>query len=157
MPKIIKYLSKDKLWICLFGVTYLAFIITYNIFSLKSIFYISHVAAYVLQIIFCITIVFEIVFFLIQLIKLFITPRTHLLTSFIGLFCGLVFSFGWFGFLNFYFDYFDYGYNNDLGFILAAFIPALGCFLGYIILVLIKILRCLCCFLLVKQSNDSYP
>ena len=148
MPTVIKYLSKDKLWICLFWVTYLAFIINYNIFSLKSIFYISHVAAYVLQIIFCITIVFEIVFFLIQLIKIFITPRTHLLTSFIVLFCGLVFSFGWFGFLIFYFDY-DY---NDLGFIL----PTFGCFLGYIILVLIKILRCLCCFLLVKQFNDSY-
>ena len=156
MPKIIKYLSKDKLWICLFGVTYLAFIITYNIFSLKSKFYSSHVAEDVLQIIFCITIVFEIVFFLIQLIKLFITPRTHLLTSFIGLFCGLVFSFCWFGILNFYFDYFDYSYNYDLGFILATFIPTLGCFLGYIILVLIKILRCLCCFFLVKQSNDSY-
>ncbi len=156
MPKIIKYLSKDKFWICLFWVTYFAFIITYNIFSLKSKFYSSHVAEDVLQIIFCITIVFEIVFFLIQLIKLFITPRTHLLTSFIGLFCGLVFSFCWFGILNFYFDYFDYSYNYDLGFILATFIPTLGCFLGYIILVLIKILRCLCCFFLVKQSNDSY-
>ena len=155
MPKIIKYLSKDKLWISLFWITYLAFIITYNIFSLKSKFYISHVAAYVLQIIFCITILFEIIFFLIQLIKLFIIPQTHVLTSFLGLFCGLVFSFGWFGILNFYIRYFNYGYN-DLGFILATFIPTLGCFLGYIILVLIKILRCLCCFFLVKQSNDSY-
>ena len=155
MPKIIKYLSKDKLWLCLFWITYLAFIITYNIFSLKSKFYISHVAAYALQIIFCITILFEIIFFLIQLIKLFIIPQTHVLTSFLGLFCGLVFSFGWFGILNFYIRYFNYGYN-DLEFILATFIPTLGCFLGYIILVLIKILRCLCFFFLVKQSNDSY-
>lgn len=156
MPKIIKYLSKDKLWICLFGVTYLAFIITYNIFSLKSIFYISHVAAYVLQIIFCITIVFEIVFFLIQLIKLFIIPQTHVLTSFLGLFCGLVFSFCWFGILYFYFEYVSNGYD-DIGFIIAMFIPVLGCFFGYIILVLIKILRCLYCYLSVKQVNNSYP
>ena len=155
MPKIIKYLSKDKLWICLFWVAYLTFIVTFNIFSLRSEFYISDAAPHILFIIFCIIIISEIVFFLIQLIKLFIIPQTHVLTSFLGLFCGLVFSFGWFGILNFYIRYFNYGYN-DLEFILATFIPTLGCFLGYIILVLIKILRCLCFFFLVKQSNDSY-
>ena len=149
MPKIIKYLSKDKLWICLFGVTYLAFIITYNIFSLKSIFYISHVAAHIRFILFCIIIISEIVFFLIQLIKLFIIPQTHVLTSFLGLFCGLVFSFCWLGILYFYFEHVSNGYD-DIGFIIAMFIPALGCFFGYIILVLIKILRCLYYFFLVK-------
>ena len=156
MPKIIKYLSKDKLWICLFWVAYLTFIVTFNIFSLRSEFYISDAAPHILFIIFCIIIISEIVFFLIQLIKLFIIPQTHVLTSFLGLFCGLVFSFCWLGILYFYFEYVSDGYD-DIGFIIAMFIPALGCFFGYIILVLIKILRCLYCFLLVKQANKSYP
>ena len=156
MPKIIKYLSKDKLWICLFWISYLTFIVTFNFFSLRSEFYISHAAPYILLIIFCIIIISEIVFFLIQLIKFFIIPKTHVLTSFLGLFCGLIFSFCWFGILYFYFEYVSNGYD-DIGFIIAMFIPALGCFIGYIILVLIKILRCLCCFFLVKQANKSYP
>ena len=155
MPKIIKYLSKDKLWICLFGVTYLTFIVTFNIFSLRSEFYISHAAPHIRFIIFCIIIISEIVFFLIQLIKLFIIPQTHVLTSFLGLFCGLVFSFCWLGILYFYFEHVSNGYD-DIGFIIAMFIPALGCFFGYIILVLIKILRCLYYFFLVKQANNSY-
>ena len=156
MPKIIKYLSKDKLWICLFWVGYLTFIVTFNIFSLRSEFYISHAAPHILFIIFCIIIISEIVFFLIQLIKLFIIPQTHVLTSFLGLFCGLIFSFCWFGILYFYLEYVSNCYG-DIGFIIALFIPAYGCFIGYIILVLIKILRCLCCFFLVKQANKSYP
>ena len=156
MPKIIKYLSKDKLWICLFGVAYLTFIVTFNIFSLRSEFYISDAVPHILFIIFCIIIISEIVFFLIQLIKLFIIPQTHVLTSFLGLFCGLVFSFCWFGILYFYFEYVSNGYD-DIGFIIAMFIPVLGCFFGYIILVLIKILRCLYCYLSVKQVNNSYP
>ena len=156
MPKIIKYLSKDKLWICLFWVAYLTFIVTFNIFSLRNEFYISDVAPHILFIIFCIIIISEIVFFLIQLIKLFIIPQTYVLTSFLGLFCGLVFSFCWFGILYFYFEYVSNGYD-DIGFIIAMFIPVLGCFFGYIILVLIKILRCLYCYLSVKQFNNSYP
>ena len=156
MPKIIKYLSKDKLWICLFWVSYLTFIVTFNFFSLRSEFYISHAAPHILFIIFCIIIISEIVFFLIQLIKLFIIPQTHVLTSFLGLFCGLVFSFCWLGILYFYFEYVSNGYD-DIGFIIAMFIPVLGCFFGYIILVLIKILRCLYCYLSVKQVNNSYP
>ena len=155
MPKIIKYLSKDKLWICLFGVAYLTFIVTFNIFSLRSEFYISDAAPHILFIIFCIIIISEIVFFLIQLIKLFISPQTDVLTSFLGLFCGLIFSFGWLGILYFYFEYVSNGYD-DIGFIIAMFIPALGCFFGYIVLVLIKILRCLYYFFLVKQANNSY-
>ena len=156
MPKIIKYLSKDKLWICLFWVAYLTFIVTFNIFSLRSEFYISDAVPHILFIIFCIIIISEIVFFLIQLIKLFIIPQTHVLTSLLGLFCGLVFSFCWLGILYFYFEYVSDGYD-DIGFIIAMFIPALGCFFGYIILVLIKILRCLYYFFLVKQANKSYP
>ena len=155
MPKIIKYLSKDKLWICLFGISYLTFIVTFNFFSLRSEFYISHAAPHIRFILFCIIIISEIVFFLIQLIKLFIIPQTHVLTSFLGLFCGLVFSFCWLGILYFYFEHVSNGYD-DIGFIIAMFIPALGCFFGYIILVLIKILRCLYYFFLVKQSNSSY-
>lgn len=156
MPKIIKYLSKDKLWICLFGVTYLTFIVTFNIFSYRSEFYISHAAPHIRFILFCIIIISEIVFFLIQLIKLFIIPQTNVLTSFLGLFCGLVFSFCWLGILYFYFEHVSNGYD-DIGLIIAMFIPALGCFFGYIILVLIKILRCLYCYLSVKQVNNSYP
>ena len=156
MPKIIKYLSKDKLWICLFWVSYLTFIITFDFFLLKIEFYISHIAPHIRLIIFCIIIISEIVFFLIQLIKLFIIPKTHVLTSFLGLFCGSVFSFCWLGILYFYFEYVSNGYD-DIGFIIAMFIPALGCFFGYIILVLIKILRCLYYFFLVKQANKSYP
>jgi hypothetical protein len=155
MPKIIKYLSKDKLWICLFWVSYLTFIITFDFFLLKIEFYISHIVPHIRLIIFCIIIISEIVFFLIQLIKLFISPQTDVLTSFLGLFCGLVFSFCWLGILYFYFEYVSDGYD-DIGFIIAMFIPALGCFFGYIILVLIKILRCLYYFFLVKQSNSSY-
>ncbi len=156
MPKIIKYLSKDKLWICLFWVSYLTFIITFDFFLLKIEFYISHIVPHIRLIIFCIIIISEIVFFLIQLIKLFIIPQTHVLTSFLGLFCGLIFSFCWFGILYFYLEYVSNCYG-DIGFIIALFIPAYGCFIGYIILVLIKILRCLCCFFLVKQANKSYP
>ncbi|PXZ07666.1 hypothetical protein DKK70_07435 [Gilliamella apicola] len=156
MPKIIKYLSKDKLWICLFWVSYLTFIITFDFFLLKIEFYISHIVPHICLIIFCIIIISEIVFFLIQLIKLFIIPQTHVLTSFLGLFCGLIFSFCWFGILYFYLEYVSNCYG-DIGFIIALFIPAYGCFIGYIILVLIKILRCLCCFFLVKQANKSYP
>lgn len=72
----------------------MTFIITFNIFSLKSKFYISHVAAHILLIIFCITMVFEIIFFN-TINKLFIIPKKHVLTSFLRLFYGLVFLLVW--------------------------------------------------------------
>lgn len=65
------------------------------------------------------------------------------------------FFFCWFGILDLYFSYVSYGLN-DLEFIIAMFIPALSCFLGYIILVLIKILRCLCCFSLLNKPVIFY-
>ena len=88
-----------------------------------------------------------------MLIKQFVVNSPHLLTSYLGLILGLAFSFVWLFILYVYFDQYNSGGWDGLGFLVWAFLPAIGSFISYIILILIRMLYFLYCVLFVERSK----
>ncbi|OTQ34263.1 hypothetical protein B6C97_03580 [Gilliamella apis] len=121
--------------------------ITYYVVLENRHSFISNIGKPIVDVLFAIAVVVEIIFFLSMLIKLFVVNSTHWLTSYLGLIFGLAFSFVWLFILYVYFDqYHSWGWNG-FGFLGWAFLPAIGSFISYIILILIRMLYFLYCVL----------
>lgn len=153
MLNVIKYLLKDSVLIGLFFLFYFSMDITYCLVLENPHSLISKIGKPIVDILFAIAVVVEIIFFLSMLIKLFVANSTHLLTSYLGLILGLAFSFVWLFILYVYFDqYHSWGWDG-FGFLVWAFLPAIGSFISYIILILIRMLYFLYCVLFVERSK----
>ena len=146
MLNVIKYLLKDSVLIGLFFIFYFSMDITYYVVLENRHSFISNIGKPIVDVLFAIAVVVEIIFFLSMLIKLFVVKSTHLLTSYLGLILGLVFSFVWLFILYVYFVLYNGAGWNGLKFLVWAFLPAIGSFISYIILIFIKMLYSLCCF-----------
>jgi len=144
---VIKYLLKDSVLIGLFFLFYFSMDITYYVVLENRHSFISNIGKPIVDILLVIAVVVEIIFFLSMLIKLFVVNSTHLLTSFLGLILGLTFSFIWLFILYVYFVQYNGGGWDGLGFLVWAFLPAIGSFISYIILILIRMLYFLYCVL----------
>ncbi|KES15790.1 Phosphate transporter family [Gilliamella apis SCGC AB-598-P17] len=147
MFNVIKYLLKDSVLIGLFFLFYFSMDITYYVVLENRHSFISNIGKPIVDILLVIAVVVEIIFFLSMLIKLFVVNSTHLLTSFLGLILGLTFSFIWLFILYVYFVQYNGGGWDGLGFLVWAFLPAIGSFISYIILILIRMLYFLYCVL----------
>ena len=149
-----KYLFKDSVLIGLFFIFYFSMDITYYVVLENPHSFISKIGKPTVDILFAIAVVVEIIFFLSMLIKLFVANSTHLLTSYLGLILGLAFSFVWLFILYVYFDHENNGWGWDgLEFLVWAFLPAIGSFISYVILILIRMLYSLYCVLFVEGSK----
>ncbi len=146
MLNVIKYLLKDSVLIGLFFIFYFSMDITYYVVLENRHSFITNMGKSIVDVLFIIAVVVEIIFFLSMLIKLFVVNSTHLLTSYLGLILGLVFSFVWLFILYVYFVLYNGAGWNGLKFLVWAFLPAIGSFISYIILIFIKMLYSLCCF-----------
>ena len=153
MLNVIKYLLKDSVLIGLFFIFYFSMDITYYVVLENRHSFISNIGKSIVDVLFVIAVVVEIIFFLSMLIKLFVVNSTHLLTSYLGLILGLVFSFVWLFILYVYFVPYNGAGWYGLKFLVWAFLPAIGSFMCYIILIFIKMLYSLCCFLFVERSK----
>ena len=147
MLNVIKYLLKDSVLIGLFFIFYFSMDITYYVVLENRHSFISNIGKPIVDVLFTIAVVVEIIFFLSMLIKLFVVNSTHLLTSYLGLILGLAFSFVWLFILYVYFNQYNGGGWDGLGFLVWAFLPAIGSFISYIILILIRMLYFLYCVL----------
>lgn len=147
MLNVIKYLLKDSVLIVLFFIFYFSMDITYYVVLENRHSFISNIGKPIVDVLFAIAVVVEIIFFLSMLIKLFVVNSTHLLTSYLGLILGLVFSFVWLFILYVYFVLYNGAGWNGLKFLVWAFLPAIGSFISYIILILIRMLYFLYCVL----------
>ncbi|WP_279084364.1 hypothetical protein [Gilliamella apis] len=147
MLNVIKYLLKDSVLIVLFFIFYFSMDITYYVVLENRHSFISNIGKPIVDVLFAIAVVVEIIFFLSMLIKLFVVNSTHWLTSYLGLIFGLAFSFVWLFILYVYFDQYNSGGWDGLGFLVWAFLPAIGSFISYIILILIRMLYFLYCVL----------
>ncbi len=146
MLNVIKYLLKDSVLIGLFFLFYFSMDITYYVVLENRYSFITNMGKSIVDVLFIIAVLVEIIFFLSMLIKLFVVNSTHLLTSYLGLILGLVFSFVWLFILYVYFVLYNGAGWNGLKFLVWAFLPAIGSFMCYIILIFIKMLYSLCCF-----------
>ena len=146
MLNVIKYLLKDSVLIGFFFIFYFSMDITYYVVLENRHSFITNMGKSIVDVLFIIAVVVEIIFFLSMLIKLFVVNSTHLLTSYLGLILGLVFSFVWLFILYVYFVLYNGAGWNGLKFLVWAFLPAIGSFMCYIILIFIKMLYSLCCF-----------
>ena len=146
MLNVIKYLLKDSVLIGLFFLFYISMDITYYVVLENRHSFITNMGKSIVDVLFIIAVLVEIIFFLSMLIKLFVVNSTHLLTSYLGLILGLVFSFVWLFILYVYFVLYNGAGWNGLKFLVWAFLPAIGSFMCYIILIFIKMLYSLCCF-----------
>ena len=146
MLNVIKYLLKDSVLIGLFFLFYFSMDITYYVVLENRHSFITNMGKSIVDVLFIIAVLVEIIFFLSMLIKLFVVNSTHLLTSYLGLILGLVFSFVWLFILYVYFVLYNGAGWNGLKFLVWAFLPAIGSFMCYIILIFIKMLYSLCCF-----------
>lgn len=147
MLNVIKYLLKDSVLIGLFFIFYFSMDITYYVVLENRHSFISNIGKPIVDVLFAIAVVVEIIFFLSMLIKLFVVNSTHWLTSYLGLIFGLAFSFVWLFILYVYFNQYNGGGWDGLGFLVWAFLPAIGSFISYIILILIRMLYFLYCVL----------
>ena len=147
MLNVIKYLLKDSVLIVLFFIFYFSMDITYYVVLENRHSFISNIGKPIVDVLFTIAVVVEIIFFLSMLIKLFVVNSTHWLTSYLGLIFGLAFSFVWLFILYVYFNQYNGGGWDGLGFLVWAFLPAIGSFISYIILILIRMLYFLYCVL----------
>ncbi|WP_131798780.1 hypothetical protein [Gilliamella apicola] len=147
MLNVIKYLLKDSVLIVLFFIFYFSMDITYYVVLENRHSFISNIGKPIVDVLFAIAVVVEIIFFLSMLIKLFVVNSTHWLTSYLGLIFGLAFSFVWLFILYVYFNQYNGGGWDGLGFLVWAFLPAIGSFISYIILILIRMLYFLYCVL----------
>ena len=147
MLNAIKYLLKDSVLIGFFFIFYFSMDITYYVVLENRHSFISNIGKPIVDVLFAIAVVVEIIFFLSMLIKLFVVNSTHWLTSYLGLILGLAFSFVWLFILYVYFDQYNSGGWDGLGFLVWAFLPAIGSFISYIILILIRMLYFLYCVL----------
>ena len=147
MLNVIKYLLKDSVLIGLFFIFYFSMDITYYVILENPHSLISKIGKPIVDILLIIAVVVEIIFFLSMLIKLFVVNSTHWLTSYLGLIFGLAFSFVWLFILYVYFNQYNGGGWDGLGFLVWAFLPAIGSFISYIILILIRMLYFLYCVL----------
>ena len=147
MLNVIKYLLKDSVLIVLFFIFYFSMDITYYVVLENRHSFISNIGKPIVDVLFAIAVVVEIIFFLSMLIKLFVVNSTHWLTSYLGLIFGLAFSFVWLFILYVYFNQYNGGGWDGLGFLVWAFLPAIGSFMSYIILILIRMLYFLYCVL----------
>ena len=149
-----KYLFKDSVLIGLFFIFYFSMDITYYVVLENPHSFISKIGKPTVDILFAIAVVVEIIFFLSMLIKLFVANSTHLLTSYLGLILGLAFSFVWLFILYVYFDQEKHSWGWDgFEFLGWAFLPAIGSFMSYIILIFIRMLYSLYCVLFVERSK----
>ena len=146
MLNVIKYLLKDSVLIGLFFLFYFSMDITYYVVLENRHSFITNMGKSIVNVLFIIAVLVEIIFFLSMLIKLFVVNSTHLLTSYLGLILGLVFSFVWLFILYVYFVLYNGAGWNGLKFLVWVFMPAIGSFMCYIILIFIKMLYSLCCF-----------
>ena len=153
MLNVIKYLLKDSVLIVLFFIFYFSMDITYYVVLENRHSFISNIGKPIVDVLFAIAVVVEIIFFLSMLIKLFVVNSTHWLTSYLGLIFGLAFSFVWLFILYVYFNQYNGGGWDGLGFLVWAFLPAIGSFISYIILILIRMLYFLSCVLFVERSK----
>ncbi|MBI0113521.1 MULTISPECIES: hypothetical protein [unclassified Gilliamella] len=153
MLNVIKYLLKDSVLIVLFFIFYFSMDITYYVVLENRHSFISNIGKPIVDVLFAIAVVVEIIFFLSMLIKLFVVNSTHWLTSYLGLIFGLAFSFVWLFILYVYFNQYNGGGWDGLGFLVWAFLPAIGSFMSYIILILIRMLYFLSCVLFVESSK----
>ncbi|MBI0155619.1 MULTISPECIES: hypothetical protein [Gilliamella] len=147
MLNVIKYLLKDSVLIGFFFIFYFSMDITYYVVLENRHSFISNIGKPIVDVLFTIAVVVEIIFFLSMLIKLFVVNSTHWLTSYLGLIFGLAFSFVWLFILYVYFNQYNGGGWDGLGFLVWAFLPAIGSFISYIILILIRMLYFLYCVL----------
>ena len=147
MLNVIKYLLKDSVLIGFFFIFYFSMDITYYVVLENRHSFISNIGKPIVDVLFTIAVVVEIIFFLSMLIKLFVVNSTHWLTSYLGLIFGLAFSFVWLFILYVYFNQYNGGGWDGLGFLVWAFLPAIGSFMSYIILILIRMLYFLYCVL----------
>ena len=147
MLNVIKYLLKDSVLIVLFFIFYFSMDITYYVVLENRHSFITNMGKSIVDVLFIIAVVVEIIFFLSMLIKLFVVNSTHLLTSYLGLILGLVFSFVWLFILYVYFVLYNGAGWNGLKFLVWAFLPAIGSFMCYIILIVIRMLYFLYCVL----------
>ncbi|TSJ91877.1 hypothetical protein FPQ14_01015 [Gilliamella apicola] len=147
MLNVIKYLLKDSVLIGFFFIFYFSMDITYYVVLENRNSFISNIGKPIVDVLFAIAVVVEIIFFLSMLIKLFVVNSTHWLTSYLGLIFGLAFSFVWLFILYVYFNQYNGGGWDGLGFLVWAFLPAIGSFISYIILILIRMLYFLYCVL----------
>ncbi|WP_133052188.1 hypothetical protein [Gilliamella apis] len=147
MLNVIKYLLKDSVLIGFFFIFYFSMDITYYVVLENRHSFISNIGKPIVDVLFAIAVVVEIIFFLSMLIKLFVVNSTHWLTSYLGLIFGLAFSFVWLFILYVYFNQYNGGGWDGLGFLVWAFLPAIGSFISYIILILIRMLYFLYCVL----------
>ena len=153
MLNIIKYLLKDSVLIGLFFIFYFSMDITFYVVLENRHSFISNIGKPIVDILIALTVVVEIIFFLSMSIKLFVVKSTHLLTSYLGLILGLAFSFVWLFILCVYFNqYHGWGWDG-FEFFGWAFLPAIGSFISYIILILIRMLYSLYCVLFVERSK----
>ena len=153
MLNVIKYLLKDSVLIVLFFIFYFSMDITYYVVLENRHSFISNIGKQIVDVLFAIAVVVEIIFFLSMLIKLFVVNSIHLLTSYLGLILGLAFSFVWLFILYVYFNQYNGGGWDGLGFLVWAFLPAIGSFMSYIILILIRMLYFLYCVLFIERSK----
>ena len=153
MLNVIKYLLKDSVLIVLFFIFYFSMDITYYVVLENRHSFISNIGKPIVDVLFAIAVVVEIIFFLSMLIKLFVVNSTHWLTSYLGLIFGLAFSFVWLFILYVYFNQYNGGGWDGLGFLVWAFLPAIGSFMSYIILILIRMLYFLYCVLFIERSK----
>ncbi|MWN05692.1 hypothetical protein [Gilliamella sp. Pas-s95] len=96
------------------------------------------------------TLLIEVVLFVLMLIKLFTEPNTCQFTSFLGLFFSELFCIFWGGAVYFSAVAYSIGLNELFVFLCAFLFPVISG-LAYGILFIIKVLRCLVCFVL-KQK-----
>ena len=148
-----KYLFKDSVLIGLFFIFYFSMDINYYVVLENPRSFISKTGKPIVDILFAMAIVVEIIFFLSMFIKLFVVNSTHLLTSYLGLILGLAFSFIWLFILYICFVRFHSWGWDGLEFLVWAFLPAIGSFISYVILILIRMLYSLYCVLFVEGSK----
>lgn len=142
---IIYVLTKDRTLLYAHTFFYVLMFITYRI---VIAFNYNHYRSYSdkfesLIVIFLITTLsVQVILFLSMLIKLFTKPKTHQLTSFLGLFIGIFICLIWFVILITYFQINDQSWGlNGIGFMLVSFLPCVSSIGGYILLIIIKVIR----------------
>lgn len=157
--EIIYFLFKDRTLLYAHTFFYVLLFITYRIvmaFNYNLYRSYSNNFESLIVILLVATLSVQVILFLSMLIKLFTKPKTHQLTSFLGLFIGIFICFIWFVILIAYFQINDQSWGlNGIGFMLVSFFPCVSSIGSYILLIIIKVIRSGIYLLIDNQNHIS--
>ncbi|OCG08060.1 hypothetical protein A9G13_07640 [Gilliamella sp. wkB178] len=157
--KIIYFLFKDQTLLSVHACFYVLLFITYRIVAGFSYdVYRSYHETFdsFISIFLIATLSVEVILFFSMLIKLFTQPKTHQLTSFMGLFIGAFICFIWLAIVVYYHLITDdhWGWSIGLDFAVTTLLPCVISIGGFILLLFIKALRS-GIYRLINQQNSQ--